>query len=121
MTSSNANLSMSESQQSIPVCIPSFLIFRSAQVSFTEKAQQCQKFLADQYPDSCIFKDASGVMSKDGSGSASAFQSSGPCARHKGKCQFPVSQDISIFGAPCVDDSLIGALKKDKGEARRVS
>lgn len=37
------------------------------------------------------------------------------------RCQFPESQDLSLFGAPCVDDSLMGPQKLDKGEARRVS
>lgn len=114
MESPNASFAMFGSQPSIRVCFPDFF-FRSAQVSFTEKAQQCQKFLADQYPGSCIFKDANGVVSDAG------FESSGLCVRHKCKCQFPESQDLSLFGAPCVDDSLMGPQKLDKGEARRVS
>ena len=43
-----------------------------------------------------------------------------PCLRHGNRCNVP-SADIKLFGAPCVDDSSMGGLRKDDGISRRVS
>lgn len=43
------------------------------------------------------------------------------CKKHNYLCTLNKKPDLSLFGAPCVDDSNMGAKQKDHGESRLVS
>lgn len=40
------------------------------------------------------------------------------CRQHNYLCKLNKSPDLSLFGAPCVDDSTQGKQKKDDGNSR---
>lgn len=45
----------------------------------------------------------------------------GQCKQHNYMCRFPTGVDLSVFGAPCVDDSSMRTLQQDQGNSRRDS
>lgn len=108
----------------------------ATKVSFTEKTRQGQAVLCRDWPGACVFKDALGVLNDSDRKALvktedpvfaaniidnATFEQTSMCAQHKKRCNVTRSPvDISMFGAPCVDDSSMGTLKTDAGKARKV-
>ena len=105
------------------------------QVSFCEKTKQGQNCIQRDWPGCHVFTDAMHVVEEQdrnnivqASSAAEAekalqsctFVSKAKCMAHKEACSLPQRPDVSLFGAPCVDDSPMGPLKKDDGAARRA-
>ena len=105
-------------------------------VSFVERERQGRTILCRDFR-GCVFGDvldvlvpedkeklmkASGPEEIEAVLSNATFQSEARCAKHDRLC--PVSSairpDFSLFGAPCVDDSPMGANLKDLGDSRKV-
>ena len=105
------------------------LFYFFCKVSFTEKTKQGQATLQRDFQQACVFQDCLHIlpehMRQDPSNASEPFgyETCAPCVQHKDQrttCPIPINFDISIFGAPCVDDSTMGTLKKEEGKARPV-
>lgn len=107
-----------------------------AKVSFSEKTKQGQQCLKRDFPCAHVFKNVvdvvpdtyrDDVLSADNSiekvcnilGGFRLMRAA-PCVAHDGICQIPTRPDLSLFGAPCVDDSQMGSCLKEDGCTRRV-
>ena len=104
-------------------------------LSFVEKAKQCQRTLARDYPESCCFKNQMLFLNpKDKLAVEMAtsaeevqrilkrcgFSDRVWCTTHKSFCRVP-SAEMAILGAPCVDDSMAGKKQEDEGAARKAT
>lgn len=100
-----------------------------------EKTRQGQATLKRDFEGSCVFQNVlhvipfgrrKEVLSHNFDlDSAVEWETHGTCVTHGLKCPFPTGQsgqlDLCLFGAPCVDDSSIGDLRQDDGDARQVT
>ena len=76
-----------------------------------EKDAQCQKLLAQEFPNECLFTDLFDLMVGGDQIDNTAlldpkdikFRSSAQCKSHGKKCRLPAFKDLlTILGAPCV-------------------
>ena len=106
-----------------------------SKVAFTEKLRQCQQVLLRDFPNACVFKDQYDVLPLERKAALTAadngeeannivrqstLRNRVPCLRHGGMCHV-TRTDLSIFGAPCTDDSSAGNQEQQEGPSRRVS
>lgn len=100
------------------------------QVAFTELNKQGRQTLQRDFPHSCTFLDVRDVLPEELRNNLDLeprqesidYEKHAPCDAHPDQtCSLPRNIDIAMFGAPCVDDSPMGALKKDNGKARKAA
>lgn len=105
-------------------------------VSFCEKTRQGRLCLMRDFPDSHIFCNAVDVLPAEkqqeflsktiGMHKAKELVSDvellpwAPCASHETLCPVHSEPDLCFFGAPCVDDSSMGAKLLEEGNSRRA-
>lgn len=82
--------------------------------------------LRDFPKEACVFRNVLEVLPVElrndpARAKPKTFETHARCDRHGSMCQLPCNVDLCVFGAPCVDDSSIGSLRTDDGDARFAS